>query len=61
MKSLAVNKWCKVCDARGTTAGKVWQRNYYDHILRNEADYIEKRKYIEENPDKWCLDDMFIK
>jgi len=56
-KSLVTNQWCKVCDARGMTAGKLWQRNYYDHILRNEADYIEKRRYIEENPDKWHLDE----
>ena len=57
MKSMTTTRWCKACDEKGVTAGKVWQRNYYDHILRNEADYIEKRKYIEENPDKWHLDE----
>jgi len=61
IKSLTTNNWCKICDARGITAGKIWQRNYYDHILRNEADYAEKRKYIDENPDKWHLDDLYVK
>jgi len=30
--------------------GRVWQDESYDHILRNEADYWEKAKYIYENP-----------
>ena len=59
-KSLVANRWYKVCDIKGIAAGKIWQRNYYDHILRNEADYLEKRKYIEENPAKWNLDELYI-
>ena len=57
LKSMTMTRWCKIYDAGAMTAGKVWQRNYFDHILRNEADYIEKRKYIEENLDKWHLDE----
>jgi len=34
-----------------------WQRNYYDHIIRNEIDLSEKRKYICENPLKWGIDE----
>ena len=60
-KSLVTNRWCKVCDARGIMVGKLWQRNYYDHILRNRADYYEKVKYIDENPGKWHMDDLYIK
>ena len=60
IKSVVTNRWCAVCDEKGVQAGKIWQRNYYDHILRNEADYIEKRKYIEDNPDKWHLDELHI-
>ena len=29
---------------------KIWQRGFYDHIIRNEKDYMEKMKYIENNP-----------
>ena len=31
----------------------IWQRSYYDHIIRDEMDYIIKAKYIAENPSKW--------
>ena len=31
----------------------VFQRSYYDHIIRDEADYVEKRAYIVNNPLKW--------
>ena len=30
--------------------GKLWQRNYYDHIIRDEADLNKIRMYIEGNP-----------
>ena len=29
---------------------RFWQRNYYEHIIRNEADYYEKKRYIINNP-----------
>lgn len=38
----------------------IWQRSYYDHIIRNEKDYIKIAKYIEENPKKWLLDKYYI-
>ena len=41
---------------RGTPHRKVWQRNYYEHIIRNENDLYNSRKYIEENPVRWDLD-----
>ena len=33
----------------------IWQRSYYDHIIRNEEDYLLHMQYIEENPKKWLL------
>lgn len=39
---------------------KVWQRSYYDHVIRNERDYQEVWKYIEENPMRWELDTLFV-
>lgn len=35
-----------------------WQKSFYEHIIRNEADYLEKWKYIEENPFKIAQDDL---
>ena len=31
----------------------LWQRNYHDHIIRNEAEYNRIKTYIENNPAKW--------
>ena len=31
----------------------VWQQGYYDHIIRNQADYNEVWEYIDNNPTKW--------
>ena len=36
-----------------------WQRSFYDHVIRNERDYQEIWKYIEENPAKWTQDRFF--
>ncbi len=33
-----------------------WQRNYYDHIIRNDKELNKIREYIMNNPRKWDLD-----
>ena len=33
----------------------IWQRSFYDHIIRDDCDYMTKYKYIDENPEKWIL------
>ena len=33
--------------------GKLWQRNYYEHIIRDEKSYLKIAEYIETNPLKW--------
>ena len=38
---------------------ELWQRSYYDHIIRNESDLIEKQKYILSNPYKWVEDEYY--
>ena len=35
----------------------VWQRNYYEHIIRNHEDYLSKSNYIMDNPLNWENDD----
>ncbi|MED7788784.1 transposase [Francisella sp. 19X1-34] len=37
---------------------RLWQRNYYEHIIRNEKSYNEIIKYIQLNPLKWELDEL---
>ena len=34
---------------------KLWQKSYYDHVIRNQQDYNEVWEYIENNPVKWML------
>lgn len=41
------------------TMGKVWQRNYHEHIIRNERSYQIISDYIINNPKKWKEDKFF--
>ncbi len=42
---------------RKTPGASVWQRNYYEHVIRNEKDLNEIREYIQNNPLQWALDE----
>ena len=34
----------------------IWQKYYHDHIIRNQLDFEETWKYIDNNPLQWVLD-----
>ena len=36
---------------------RLWQRNFYERVIRSEKELEEIRKYIEENPAKWAEDE----
>ena len=59
-KSLVVNEWRKYCCACGMKMGKIWQRNYNEHVIRCETELYEVRKYIEENPMRWREDELYM-
>jgi len=40
-----------------TPGARVWQRNYYEHVIRNEDDLNEIRQYILDNPVQWDMDE----
>jgi putative transposase len=40
---------------------KLWQRNYYEHIIRNEISLEKIREYIVNNPYNWAQNELFIK
>ena len=42
---------------RNTPGRKLWQRNYYEHIIRNEEELYNIRQYITENPINWRKDE----
>ena len=39
--------------------GNFWQRNYYEHVIRNDLELNEVRRYINENPAKWFFDKLY--
>jgi len=41
--------------------GKLWQRNYHEHIIRNEQSYQNISNYILNNPAKWADDKFYMK
>jgi REP element-mobilizing transposase RayT len=43
-------------EMRGTPGRPVWQRNYYEHVIRNDDEMNRAREYIINNPAKWALD-----
>jgi putative transposase len=42
--------------SRGTPSAPVWQRNYHEHIIRDEMELNRIREYIRQNPLKWAED-----
>lgn len=42
---------------QGSNELPVWQRNYYEHIIRNDEEYRRIQMYIESNPAKWLEDE----
>ena len=52
---IGVTKWFR----NNTDIENIWQRNYYEHIIRNEHSYEKIADYIIENPNNWEIDDFF--
>ena len=45
----------RVNELRGTPGVSVWQRGFYEHVVRNEEDLNRTREYIVGNPMRWWL------
>lgn len=54
LKSL-VTRSCRQIGYRGN----IWQRSYYEHIIRNEDDYKNTWIYIDNNPARWSEDEYY--
>ncbi|GAB4343335.1 MAG: hypothetical protein Kow0099_21640 [Candidatus Abyssubacteria bacterium] len=46
----------RINELRHTPGARLWQRNYYEHIIRNEESMERVRDYIVNNPLQWELD-----
>ena len=56
-KSVTSRKINKINKSPGSY---LWQRNYYEHVIRDENDLNRIRIYILENPLKWCQDKYYL-
>ena len=58
-KSWVIHECLELAKIKEKFIGKLWQRNYYEHIIRNENDLNRIRKYIRNNPSNWTKDKLF--
>jgi len=58
-KSIVANEYLQRCKKMSLHMGKIWQRNYYEHVIRDDDDYNTKWNYIDANPLKWEEDDLY--
>jgi REP element-mobilizing transposase RayT len=47
----------RINDMRNARGTPVWQRNYYEHVIRDEDDLNRIRQYIHDNPARWVEDE----
>jgi REP element-mobilizing transposase RayT len=60
-KIVAFYKWTttkQINQVRGTPGQRVWQRNYFEYVIRNEKAYETIGEYIHQNPAKWREDSL---
>ena len=62
-KTMSTNEYIRGVKQNGWAPfpGKLWQRNYWEHIVRNEPELNRIREYIHNNPAQWELDKLFVR
>ena len=57
-KSITTHKYVNGVKQHGWSpfSGRLWQRNYYEHIIRKEESLHRIREYIMNNPLQWAFD-----
>lgn len=59
-KSIVSNACLQLFKLHNKTMGKLWQRNYYEHIIRDARAYQNISNYIINNPSKWNEDKLHL-
>jgi len=61
-KTMSTNEYIKGVKTQGWKRfnGQLWQRNYYEHIIRDEKSYDQIVEYIINNPLKWETDKYYV-
>lgn len=44
-------------ETEGCRRAPLWRRSYYDHIIRDEKDFLIRWNYIDTNPARWGEDE----
>ena len=57
--SRIINQWKRAISRK--TGTSLWQKSFYDHIIRDEDDYCRIWEYIENNPANWFSDCYYKK
>ena len=62
-KTMTTNAYIRGVKTHGWPrfAGTLWQRNYWEHIVRDEEDLYRITEYIQNNPAQWELDQLFVR
>ncbi|MFA5367512.1 MAG: transposase [Dehalococcoidia bacterium] len=47
----------RINEMRNSCGTSIWQRNYYEHVIRNDKDLDDIRQYILDNPVCWSDDE----
>ena len=57
-KTMTTNAYIRGVKQHGWLSfpGRLWQRNYYEHVIRSERALTAIRQYIPDNPARWELD-----
>lgn len=55
-KSLSTRKWNQKTQRAGQ---KIWQEGFYEHIIRDDNDFLNHWQYIDNNPARWAEDEYF--
>jgi putative transposase len=60
-KTMTTNEYIRGVKQNGWPPfpGKLWQRNYWEHIVRNESELNQIRLYIRNNPAQWATDRLY--
>ncbi|MFQ6027420.1 MAG: transposase [Dehalococcoidia bacterium] len=58
-KTMTTNEYAREVRRSGWTPfpGRLWQRGYYEHVVRTESELNQVRQYILDNPAKWLEDE----
>ena len=61
-KTMSTNEYIRGVKQHGWQpfTAKLWQRNYYEHIIRDEDSYLKIADYIQTNPQRWPEDTYHV-